>query len=78
MSEYENKMNEIIVHRVLKRLENVERDYEKFTKLVVKNTELYVDVQIEEFKKRILFCYIVSMLMFLHVTFIVVFSWIKY
>ena len=74
MSEYNDKMNEIIIHRVLKRMDNIERDYEKYTKLVYKNTELYVDVQIEEFKKRILFCYIISMLMFLHLTFIVIFS----
>ena len=74
MSEYNDKMNEIIIHRVLKRMDNIERDYEKYTKLVYKNTEIYVDVQIEEFKKRILFCYIISMLMFLHLTFIVLFS----
>ena len=74
MSEYNDKMNDIIIHRVLKRMDNIERDYEKYTKLVYKNTELYVDVQIEEFKKRILFCYIISMLMFLHLTFIVLFS----
>ena len=59
MSEYNDKMNDIIIHRVLKRMDNIERDYEKYTKLVYKNTELYVDVQIEEFKKRILFCYII-------------------
>ena len=74
MSEYNNKMNEIINYKLLKRLQDVENDYEKFTKLTLKHTKFYVDVQIEKFKKRILFCYIISMLMFLHLTFIVLFS----
>ena len=74
MSEYSDKMNEIINYKVLKRLQDVENDYEKFTKLTLKHTKFYVHVQIEQFKKRILFCYIISMLMFLHIMFIVIFS----
>ena len=71
MSEYTDKMNDIIIHRVLKRLQDVEHGY---TKVIIDDNKKYINYELNNFKTRILICYVVSMLMFLHLTFIVIFS----